>query len=451
MFDASRELQEFYDSHVRLSADQRATLATARDLNLTRLTSGLEEMGNEKGKKYNGPVEIKNQGSYAMHTLNQSDEYDIDVALIFNKDDLPDDPLQARQRIRDALLKKCTNFAKEPETRTNAVTVWYQDGYHIDFAIFRTWQQFTGLGLTEKMEHASTSWVSRDPMDINNWFAKAVEDKSPKASPLSFTKPPMVAPGQLRRIVRFIKRFSRSRTSYCLPGGMIITALVAETYVSDQNRDDVSLYKTIESLKNRLSWNTRVYNPVNTSAELTGKTEFHNDVKRLKKELDKHFPRLAILHDAKCTAEQARNAWDWIFNHEYWHPVSRKFEDALTKAGGATIGEKRLPFTVSVLCKLTRGRGLWSYSQYKSGGTPLPKGVSLRFEIEKTSCPPPYDTHWLVENEGSEAEEAEQVKWDRYEEKCETSTKYRGRQRMTCRIEKNRQVLAESTFIVNIK
>ncbi len=136
MFDCTKDLQDFYDNHVRLGADLRGRLASARDINLDRLEKGLQELGAERKKIYQGPIETRNQGSYAMHTLNKSDEYDIDVALIFRKEDLPADPLEARQLVRDALLKKCTNFAKEPEARTNAVTVWYQEGYHLDLAVF---------------------------------------------------------------------------------------------------------------------------------------------------------------------------------------------------------------------------------------------------------------------------------------------------------------------------
>jgi len=324
----------------------------------------------------------------------------------------------------------------------------YQDGYHIDLAVYRTWEEFNGFRKVNRIEHASTSWTARDPMEVNIWFAKVVEEKSPKQDPLSLFSPPKVAPGQLRRIVRFVKRFCRSRSSYCLPGGMIISALVAETYVSDRDRDDVALYRTLQAMKNRLAYSTKIANPVNGAVDLTAKPEFANEVKRLKKELDKHFPRLAILNDAKCTADQARNAWDWIFNHEFWHPVARKYEDALRKATQSTTSN--LPYTVDVSCKLTRGSGTLAYANYKSGAKPLPKGVGLRFMVEKTSCPQPFDTHWFVENEGDEAEEANQLKWDRYEPKCETSTKFRGRQKMTCRLEKSGRPVAQSEFFVNI-
>ena len=286
-------------------------------------------------------------------------------------------------------------------------------------------------------------------MEVNNWFAETVEEKSPKPAAGLFLALPKVAPGQMRRIVRFVKRFCRSRTSYCLPGGMIISALVAETYRPDRDRDDFALYQTLQSLRNRLSNNIKVYSPLNNSIELTSKPEFLNEVKRLKKELDKHLPRLNVLNDSKCTEDDARNAWDWIFNHEFWHPVSKKFEEALQKSLRQGEG-RRFPYAVEVSCKLTRGYGLLSYGNYKNGGNPLPKGLGLRFSVVSTSCPEPFETHWLVRNEGDEAEEANQQGWDRHEPRCETSTRYRGRQTMTCRLEKGGRVVAEQVFVVNI-
>jgi hypothetical protein len=100
MFDTTKDLQNFYENWVRLGAELRSQLANSRDLNLKRLTTGLEELGNDSKTKYNGPIDTKNQGSYAMHTLNQSDEYDIDVAVVFRKGDLPENPLAAEQGTR---------------------------------------------------------------------------------------------------------------------------------------------------------------------------------------------------------------------------------------------------------------------------------------------------------------------------------------------------------------
>ena len=451
MYDVSSRLKDFYDNHVRLGSDRRGKLAEHRDLNLDRLTGGLGDLAAETGRPHNSFSYWRNQGGYAMHTLNQAtdNDYDIDVAVVFDKADLPNDPLQARQRVRDALAKRCTNFTKEPEARHNAVTVWYQDGYHIDFAVYRTWQEFNGFQFITKIEHASSTWKERDPMQVNDWFTKVVTEKSPTYQPL-IGRVPTVSPQQMRRIVRFVKWFCRSRTSYNLPGGMIISTLVSESYVSDDHRDDISLYKTLEALKNRLAYNTRVYSPVDASAELTASTEHLNQVKRLKKELDKNFSKLAILNRNDCTAEQANSAWDWIFNHSFWHvttyaEVQKSIQDSLSRSPLSSA------YTVQVKCSLFRkGLGL-TYATYRSDGPRLPKNIGLRFSVQSTTVPGPYEVQWTAVNEGDEAAEAGQLTWTKTEATAETSTAYTGKQKMLCKIVKAGAVLASQSFIVNIR
>src|ERR1700688_5080375 len=140
MYDLSGDLHKFYDDHVRLGGDRRKRLGECRDTNLSRIDNGLDELAKETNRPHPHPINYNNQGGYAMHTLNQAadNDYDIDVALIFRKEDIPDDPQKARQLVCDALTKKSRNFSKDPEVRTNAVTVWYDDGYHLDFAVYRT-------------------------------------------------------------------------------------------------------------------------------------------------------------------------------------------------------------------------------------------------------------------------------------------------------------------------
>ncbi len=136
---------------------------------------------------------------------------------------------------------------------------------------------------------------------------------------------------------------------------MLISALVAERYVSDDHRDGVSLYKTFESLKNRLAVSTTVFSPADSS-DFTNKSEHLNQVKRLKKELDKHFPRLSILNSATCTADQANSAWDWIFNHSFWHvqtiaEVQKSLSDTEYSRSVAMLGGPQ--YTLKVRCGLT--------------------------------------------------------------------------------------------------
>ncbi|CCE98512.1 hypothetical protein SFHH103_04021 (plasmid) [Sinorhizobium fredii HH103] len=449
MYDISADLQKFYDDHVRLGVDRRKDLANKRDLNLERLYGGLDDLQAETGLARPHPYTWYNQGSYAMHTLNQDpagdNDFDIDVGLIFNKEDLPSDPLAARQRMADALSKRCTNFTQEPTAKKNAVRVAYADGYHIDFAVYRTHTDILGIKHTE---HASTTWKPRDPMAINTWFTKCVNDKSPKALPV-LGYYPKVKEGQFRRIVRFLKWFARSRPSWSLPGGLIISALVAEVYVSDDDRDDWALFETINALAVRLNSNTQVFNPV-SGTEFTESDEIHNQVKRLKTQVNMAVSKLSpLFNQAGCTHAKARSAWDWVFNHPFWADQQKVVKAAFEDAGQALA----LPYYLKIKCELASKQGGATYRAYPSGSGVLQKNVHLKFSITETNVPQPYLINWEVKNSGDEASEedalshatgpgSDNVHW--------TSTAYKGNHQMICKIIRDGKVLAQAIHIVRI-
>lgn len=205
MFDLHEELTTFYHDYVRLK-EERTQLAKRRDLNLRRLNEGLDKLGEAKGKTYAHPIRHRDQGGYAMHTLNKhrDNTYDLDCAIIFRKDDLPSSALEARERIVAAFKQTGVKFARDPEVRTNAVTVWYAEGYHIDFAVYR--ESVTWWGKTI-IEHAGRDWQEADPAQMTAWFSDRVSTLSPSGYGVT------VAAGQMRRIVRWLKVFAKSRSS----------------------------------------------------------------------------------------------------------------------------------------------------------------------------------------------------------------------------------------------
>ncbi len=303
----------FYHNHVRLPNTKRTELAGHRDTNLERLNTGLDKIAEEDSTSYAHPLRHRDQGSYPMHTLNQrpDNDYDIDVAIIFRKDDLPSSTQAARNRIERAFTAVGGNFAKSPKARTNAVTVWYAEGYHIDFAVYREVEDEYGETITE---HAGAEWKVRDPVEITKWFKQLVREKSP-SSALGAT----VEDGQFRRIVRLLKAFARSREQWKLPGGMIISKLTAECYQADYECDDRALRTTMTSIYNRLVRNLEVYDPIHTDQQLTYKEEFKKQVEHFRDRLSDAIGKLAILDDSSCTYTQAMNAWYWVFQHDFWY------------------------------------------------------------------------------------------------------------------------------------
>ena len=80
---------------------------------------------------------------------------------------------EARQRICEALKRKSTNFSKDPEAenkRSHRLVSRRLSHRFLQFIVLIT--SLTGFKTTQVIEHASTTWKQRDPMQINDWFAK---------------------------------------------------------------------------------------------------------------------------------------------------------------------------------------------------------------------------------------------------------------------------------------
>ena len=89
MYDLSKEFKKFYENKVVLPAAEKTKLRDKKKLNIDRLESGLDEYNEENNKSYE-VVETREQGSVAMSTVTQNDsnDYDIDVAVVFDKDNI---------------------------------------------------------------------------------------------------------------------------------------------------------------------------------------------------------------------------------------------------------------------------------------------------------------------------------------------------------------------------
>ncbi len=331
MFDLHKELTTFYHDHVRLK-DERKELAERRDLNLDRLNDGLAKLGEDDGTTYGRPLRHNDQGGYAMHTLNKrrNNDYDLDCAIIFRKDDLPSSPHGSRKRIEAAFNKTGVKFSNPPLARTNAVTVWYAEGYHLDFAVYREYEDVYGNVI---IEHAGAEWKAADPVAMARWFNDRVNELSPSKGYGA-----TVAEGQMRRVVRWMKAFTKSRDTWSLPGGMIISKLVEESYQSDLDRDDKALYWTMRAIRDRLAVHQEVQNPIFADQKLTSKVEYRRQVERLKARIDEALTELEVLFASDCTRKQALSAWNWVFQHDYWQNLIAS-EDK-RKIGRLTLGSE---------------------------------------------------------------------------------------------------------------
>jgi len=444
MYDLNTKLNSFYHDKVRLKQPDRDKLREYKRLNIDRLKSGIDTINQEENKSIPYP-EIIEQGSIPMHTANRHDDndYDIDIAVIFQKDDISSSPLEARKLVEAALKKKAGNFTREPEARTNAVTIWYAEGYHIDFAIHREHEDIWGV---KKFEHAGSEWSERNPRDIKTWFLNCVTNLSPSTG-----YGVNVESGQFRKVVRLIKKFTKSRDSWSLPGGLVLSVLVEECYRPDNNRDDIALVSTIKALSARLKLNKQVLNPVNSSLELTYKNKFKYEVNRLSAKLNQAEKKLEVLFKHDCSEKDANKAWKWFFNSDFW--VADEDKQITNEQRQYSLANH---LELSASLHKSQG-GFRLTSNVPNGKMKLPKKMWLKFTAV-TSIQPPFDVKWIVENEGDEAEQSEDfghesidynvfnnsiIHWER--------TAYKGKHKLICQIMKNSIVITEKKFEVLIK
>jgi hypothetical protein len=194
-----------HDEKVTLPQGDRTAMRDRRNANRERLKKGLKE-----GRKA-APREFWSQGSYAMKTMTQHPErdYDIDDGIYFAKEVLIGErgaemsALQVRQMVRDAIDDG--SFKTPPEARKNCVRVYYVAGFHVDMPVYRRTTTKDAFG-NEHFDHelASSDWKRSDARDVTAWFEKQNTNQSPDTE----------NGRQLRRLVRQIKKYARSRESW---------------------------------------------------------------------------------------------------------------------------------------------------------------------------------------------------------------------------------------------
>lgn len=330
MYNCADDVVSYHNDEVTLPQPERTNMRDRRNANRDRLKKNLKESGKPL------PVKFIKQGSYAMLTMVQDPDkdYDIDDGVYFAEADLkkadgtPMTPYEVREMVKEALYDY--RFNRQPKNKGACVRVYYDEGYHVDLPIYRI-RTFGGayeLALND-------DWTPSRAADVEDWF-----NEQNKRSPDTENG------RQFRRIVREIKKFSRSRASWKseIASGFTITKLVAEHY-HPSTREDESLRKTMQAIYDRLTWNLVVMHPVTPGAFLS---KGSNDPKliylrdRLKDALDE----LKVLDKSDCTRAQALKAWDRVFNTTHFSSRVEKSESSaglLRPAAAAAAGSLTFP------------------------------------------------------------------------------------------------------------
>lgn len=404
MYDLSSKFNTFYTSYVVLSQDEQNNLHNKKDLNIQRLKDGLKEYNIENNTSYT-IAETCVQGSMAMSTVvqNEDGDYDIDVAIVFDKSVLGDKGAQAtRNLVANALKRKTKQFNAEPEVKTSCVRIKYEDGYHIDFAVYR--RHYDSGNECWIYEHAGSDWSVRELKGLTEWFKSQNNDSD----------------GKLRKVIRLSKMFCKSRKSWKnMPSGLLQTVLCDEKLQQSYERIDELFYYTMQEIVNRLETSTSVEAPVDDGRDLTPRDIDCKRMTNWKNRLKSKLEDLKVLFSDECTKDDAIQAWYGFFNHDYWGgqvTVEKSYAIASVPKSVCSFfdGEQyieemypmQLVYKCDVSCKVSGdgwrlkpiGEFLSIWRHY------LPHNFEIRCEMEYTNCPWPYKILWKVKNVGPEAE-----------------------------------------------
>lgn len=318
MIDCAKEIEKFHDKNVRLPEAERDEMRHKRKSNQDRLKAGLK-----KNEKPLPKLHIK-QGSYAMHTMvlqpdnDPKPDYDIDDGAVFAGDDLKGPqggdmaPHEAREMIRNALDDG--SFKIPPRTLKNCVRVYYETGYHVDIPTYREFEDNSG---NTRLELASSEWRNSDPTDLTKWFNNSVVIKSPDST----------NGRQMRREVCLLKKFARSRKSWNLPSGLILSVLTDEVYMPNKGRDDEAFYNLMQGIYNRLRISGHVvHNPCDSNEELT-KGANDPKIQELEERLAWALDRLLDVKNDTCDRNEAMKRWNEVFNTDFFSQFIKEDED----------------------------------------------------------------------------------------------------------------------------
>jgi len=343
VFNCHAHLKAFHDDCITLTDDMKEGMRARRRANQERLARGLEENGDPM------PLRHVKQGSYAMHTMVQSeyDASDIDDGVVFSKEDLVGpkggeySPLDAKRMVCDALDDG--SFKTPPEVHTNCVRVLYNDGFTIDIPVYREVNDASGA----YYELASTSWKRADPEGVTAWFNDAVIAKSPDTT----------NGRQMRRLVKYLKFHAKSRKSWNMPSGFILSKLIDEKYFKDPsllNRDDMALLQVMEAVSQRLSWSGLVVQHPVVQGETITESDNDADMVELRGRVAEAVKTLAVLRKSDCSELDALKALRDLFNTDYFDDVIAEFSSPQKSEASSGVAAALVMGAVAVALSAAR-------------------------------------------------------------------------------------------------
>lgn len=333
------------------------------------------------------------QGSYKFGTqirpVHKEDEFDIDLGVYFQWSGEPDDGTHGPETLKSFVQDSLKAYSKiDPEDveevtppKTRCCRISYRNSFHIDVPAYH-------LDAARNARTLATTdgWEASDPKAIYVWFRNAF-DETPRQ--------------KVRRHVKYLKTWAALKFApEGRPSSIALTVLTADAATAlgaDKiGPDDEAFRDLVDLIVERLEKSLVVENPVDKGENLN----------RLSKDQSAELlAKLRELQDAaqRATATEteceAADIWQEAFEHMFPMPEPETLAQDVAKASVAIITpEIRVTATSRTNVQAASFRGL-------NGIGPIPKDCDIVFEVLNANMMPTgAQFHWVVRNEGREAE-----------------------------------------------
>ena len=348
------------------------------------------------------PIQHWLQGSYKFGTqirpARPRHEFDIDLGLYYCWPGKADagrySAIQHKNWVQDSLKKYARANSDDvievvvpPKKR--CCRIRYQGSFHIDVPTYHLDADRDARDLATQ----ENKWEESDPKAFYKWFKDTV------AEPLR-TK--------ARRQIRYLKIWAalKFENDVARPSSVLLTVLVTEAMVgmsdNDLASDDDALRVVLGRVVARLEANASVPNPVNKDEILSdrlSKADFASFLVRLKQ-----FHAVA---DRACKATElitASDIWVEAFEHFFPAPDAQELNEALAfRARSKALVPVAFDPTIAVTAQAKSNQSARFSGTNQIG--PIPKDCDIRFTVANArDLPAGAEVHWMVRNEGLEAE-----------------------------------------------
>lgn len=256
------QFYKFHDS-IKLENFDNKQVIEKRDMLIEEIKAFLKKKAEDE-KKPLISFSVFNQGSYAMGTgikpMYEEDDYDIDVAILFNISKSDYTPLEVKRWVYDALSAK--QF-RTVEWKKPCIRVQYTEAgfprFHIDFAIYSDansdGKTYIAKG-TPTISSDQVKWEISEPKRLKDLINGKYSDSMEKS--------------QFIRTIRYFKRWKDYNFDSVngKPTGIALTALAYNGFNPNITTDYFSGERTDNDLKalinftgyiiNQFDWNGRI-------------------------------------------------------------------------------------------------------------------------------------------------------------------------------------------------